>query len=131
MQAGVLGRLNGLAGLGLSGLNPSRILQFSSLLGLGSNNIIGRAQGIVLVNNLGNPFPFLSTGLELDQLQQKTKIARLGDIGAPVDDPVSFRTIQRQLTAPNSLPVGLGGSSGGNISVNSTNNALVLQLMQQ
>ena len=131
LQVGVLGRLNGSAGLGLPGLNPYGILQFASLPGLGSNNSIGRAQGIAPVNNPGNPFPCLSTGLELDQLQQKTQIARLGDIGAPVDDPVGFRTIQRHLTAPNSLPGGLGGSSGGNISVNSTNNALVLQLMQQ
>jgi len=131
LQAGVLGRLNGSSGLGLPGLNPSRILQFASLLGLGSNNNIGRAQGIAPMNNPGNPFPCLSTRLELDQLQQKQQIARLGDMGASVDDPVGFHTMQRQLAATNSLPVGLGGSSGGNISVSSTNNALVLQLMQQ
>ena len=39
--------------------------------------------------------------------------------------------MQWQLTATNSSPVGLGGGSSGNISVHSTNNALVLQLMQQ
>jgi len=131
LQAGVLGRLSGSVGLGLPGLNPSGMLQFASLPGLGSNNSIGRAQGIAPVNNPGNAFPCLSTGLELDQLQQKQQIARLGDIASPVDDPAGFRTMQRQLTATNSLPVGLGGGSSGNISVNSTNNALVLQLMQQ
>jgi two-component response regulator (ARR-B family) len=131
LQAGVLGRLSGSVGLGLPGLNPSGMLQFASLPGLGSNNSIGRAQGIAPVNNPGNAFPCLSTGLELDQLQQKQQIARLGDIASPVDDPAGFRTMQQQLTATNSLPVGLGGGSSGNISVNSTNNALVLQLMQQ
>lgn len=131
LQAGVLGRLNGSVGLGLPGLNSSGMLQFASLPGLGCNNSIGRAQGIAPVNNPMNAFPCLSTGLELDQLQQKQQIARLGDIGAPVDDPAGFRTMQRQLSATNSSPVGLGGGSSGNISVHSTNNALVLQLMQQ
>ena len=67
----------------------------------------------------------------LDQLQQKQQIARLGDIGAPLDDPAGFRMMQRQLTSTNSSPVGLGGGRSGNILVHSTNNALVLQLMQQ
>eukprot|EP01018_Ginkgo_biloba_P006434 Gb_15884 [translate_table: standard] len=126
LQAGVLGRLNGPGGLGIPGLNSSGMLSLAALQG--SNN---RAQRVShSMNNPGNMLPCLPTGLELEQLQQKQQISRLGDLGSPMDDPARFHAIQHQLSAINSLNVGSGGGSG-NLAVNPTNNALLLQLMQQ
>lgn len=51
LQEGVMCRLNGLVGLGLSGLKPSGIIQFASLPCLGRNKRIGRSQGISPVNS--------------------------------------------------------------------------------
>uniref|UniRef100_A0A0C9RI59 TSA: Wollemia nobilis Ref_Wollemi_Transcript_18815_3529 transcribed RNA sequence n=1 Tax=Wollemia nobilis TaxID=56998 RepID=A0A0C9RI59_9CONI len=128
---GALGRLNSSVGLGIPGLNSSGMLQFAALQGPSTSNNLGRSQRLIQTVNPSTLLPGLPTGL--DELQQKQHISRIGDIGAVMDDPTRFHSMQQQMSATNNLPLAFGGGGGGaNITVNpSSNAALVLQLMQQ
>eukprot|EP01018_Ginkgo_biloba_P002896 Gb_02800 [translate_table: standard] len=132
LQSGVLGRLSSPGGLGISCLNSSGTNQLPALQG-SNTNTLGRAQlTLQSMNTPGKLFPHFPSGHELEQIQQKQQISRLGGVGAPMDEPAQFHTIQHQLTAENGLisAVPSAGASG-HLTINPMKNALMLQYMQQ
>ncbi|KAJ4957902.1 hypothetical protein NE237_025013 [Protea cynaroides] len=110
--AGMLGRLNTPAGLGIRGLAPSGMIQ----LGRAQNssnpiNDLGKLRPVVLSGNRnGNLLQGMPTSLELDQLQQSKCISRIGEFSGRNEQTV--------------FPVA-GGFSETAVTIGSSNNSFL------
>eukprot|EP00252_Welwitschia_mirabilis_P011135 TRINITY_DN25033_c0_g1_i1.p1 TRINITY_DN25033_c0_g1~~TRINITY_DN25033_c0_g1_i1.p1 ORF type:complete len:775 (-),score=137.61 TRINITY_DN25033_c0_g1_i1:681-3005(-) len=130
LQAGVFGRLNSSVGIGMPPLNSSGMLQYQSLPTFNINNSVGRTNRNAITINSPKTMPScLSTMPEFSHLQQK-QVSRVGDMGASIDDPSKFLALQH-LSDTNTLAVTMEQGGAADIPVNQTNNALLLQLLQQ